>query len=91
MAQAGTGPMGGRASASIEKAMSVTIIDRELRLQERLRDRLAIASGLRCTEHGEPVESVTIHGLENGWFDARWSTCCDELESRAVAIVKARC
>ena len=71
--------------------MRVTVIDRELMLREKLRERLESAGELRCTEHGEAVVAVTIHGRENGWFDARWTTCCDALAARAAAIVKERC
>lgn len=73
--------------------MRVTIEDRGHgpTLRERLRERLDLAAGLRCNEHGEPVVAVTIHGRENGWFDSRWTTCCDGLEQQAVAIVKQRC
>lgn len=71
--------------------MRVTIQDRDLRLLERLRDRLDRAEQLRCVEHGQAPVSVTIHARENGWFDARWTTCCEELEKQAAAIVKERC
>lgn len=72
-------------------AMKITVADTEMRLQERLRERLERAAQLRCEEHGQPVVSVTIYGRENGWFDARWTTCCEALEKQAVAIVKDRC
>ncbi len=39
----------------------------------------------------EPVVAVTILGRENGWFDSRWTTCCEGLEKQAVAILKERC
>ena len=75
--------------------MRIAINDRsaELRdqLRERLSDRLARAAQLRCTEHGQPVVEVTIHGRENGWFDSRWTTCCAALERQATSIVKDRC
>jgi hypothetical protein len=71
-------------------AMKITVADTEMRLQERLRERLDRAAELRCEEHGQPVVSVTIYGRENGWFDARWTTCCEALEKQAVAIVKDR-
>jgi hypothetical protein len=71
--------------------MQVTIIDRGLRLGERLRDRLDQAASLLCLEHGQHVVAVTIHGQENGWFDSRWTTCCEGLEQRAAKIVKERC
>ena len=71
-------------------AMKITVADTEMGLRERLRDRLDRAAELRCEEHGQPVVSVTIYGRENGWFDARWTTCCEALEKQAVAIVKDR-
>lgn len=71
--------------------MRITIEDRELRLREKLRERLDRAAGLRCAEHGQPVIAVAIHARENGWFDSRWTTCCEGLEQQAVAIVKERC
>lgn len=73
------------------QAMDVTIIDRERRLRERLRERLDRAARLRCPEHGQTVVAVTIHARENGWFDSRWTTCCESLEQQAKAIVKERC
>lgn len=71
-------------------AMKITVADTEMGLRERLRERLDRAAQLRCEEHGQPVVSVTIYGRENGWFDARWTTCCEALEKQAVAIVKDR-
>jgi hypothetical protein len=71
--------------------MKVTIRDRALTLRERLSDRLELVEHLRCTEHDRPVEAVTIHGRENGWFESTWITCCEGLEQRATAIVKERC
>jgi hypothetical protein len=70
--------------------MTVTIVDREQVLGDRLRERLERAASLRCTEHDQPVVAVTIHTRENGWFDSRWTTCCEALERQAVAIVKQR-
>jgi hypothetical protein len=70
--------------------MIITIEDCGPGVRERLRDRLERASQLVCEEHGKPVVAVTIHGRENGWFDARWTTCCETLEQQAVGIVKAR-
>jgi hypothetical protein len=70
--------------------MKITVADTEMRLRERLRERLDRAAQLRCDEHGQPIVSVTIYGRENGWFDARWTTCCEVLEKQAVAIVKDR-
>ena len=72
-------------------SMQVTIVDRGLKLRERLRERLDRAAGLLCVEHGHPIVAVTIHARENGWFDSRWTTCCENLEQQAVAIVKERC
>lgn len=71
--------------------MSITIRDLALSLRERLRERLERAAQLLCVEHGQPVVAVTINGRENGWFDSRWTTCCDGLERQAMAIVKERC
>jgi hypothetical protein len=34
---------------------------------------------------------VSLDERENGWFDARWVTCCERLEQQAAAIVKERC
>lgn len=73
------------------ETMQVSIIDRGLKLRERLRERLDRAARLLCVEHGHPVVAVTIHARENGWFDSRWTTCCESLEQQAVAIVKERC
>ncbi len=75
---------------TIQSTMKINIADLGLALQERLRTRLERAAELRCTEHGQPIVSVTIYGRENGWFDARWTTCCEVLEQQAVAIVKDR-
>lgn len=71
--------------------MKITIEDRGLSLRDRLRERLDRVAGLRCDEHGRPVVAVTINGRENGWFDARYTTCCDHLLKKASAIVKDRC
>lgn len=71
--------------------MRVTIDARGVRLRERLSDRLDAASRLRCPEHHVPVEAVTIHGFENRWFDAMWTTYCERLPQQAGAIVKRRC
>jgi hypothetical protein len=80
------------ASAPAEvKTMTISIAHLELGRREQLRERLEQAAELRCTEHGLPIVAVTIYGRENGWFDARWTTCCETLERQAVAIVKERC
>lgn len=71
--------------------MHDTIVDRGLRLRERLSDRLDRAAELLCAEQSQPVVAVTIHGRENGWFDSTWITCCESLERQAAAIVKQRC
>ena len=71
--------------------MKIIIEDRAQALGSRLRERLEHASRLQCSEHGQPVVAVTIHGRENGWFDSTWTTCCDGLQQQAVAIVKERC
>lgn len=70
--------------------MKITISDRGPELRERLRERLDKAAELRCTEHNGPIVAVSIYARENGWFDARWTTCCEVLERQAVAIVKDR-
>ncbi|MCU1231646.1 MAG: hypothetical protein JWO97_4530 [Acidobacteria bacterium] len=74
--------------------MRITIEGREHTLREqlrnRLRERLHDTTQLRCAEHGGPVVAVSIHGRENGWYDTMWTTCCDELERRASAILKKR-
>lgn len=79
-----------RMSSAIEQ-MQITIIDSGLRLRDRLRDRLDQAARLLCMEHNQAPVSVTIHARENGWFDSRWTTCCESLEQRAAAILKDRC
>jgi hypothetical protein len=71
--------------------MKITIQDRGQALRERLRERLALAGELRCVEHGRSVLAVTIDARENGWFDSRWTTCCESLQRRAAAILKERC
>jgi hypothetical protein len=71
--------------------MQITIDDRGEALRHRLSERLARAGGLRCSEHGQPVVAVDISVRENGWFDSRWTTCCETLEQQARAIVKDRC
>lgn len=71
--------------------MSITIRDLGLALRERLRERLDRAAALRCAEHDQPVVAVVINGRENGWFESRWTTCCESLERQAVAIVRERC
>lgn len=76
---------------SATRDMQITIEDRGQRLRDRLRERLERAAALRCSEHGEPITAVTIYGRENGWFDSRWTTCCETLEQQAVAIVRERC
>ena len=76
---------------SVAEPMRIMLIDREQKLRDRLRDRLERAAELVCAEHGQPVQAVTIHARENGWFESRWTTCCERLEQEAVAIVKQRC
>ena len=71
--------------------MIISIRGLELSRREQLRERLERAANLRCTEHDQPPVSVTIFGRENGWFDSRWTTCCETLERQAHAIVKERC
>jgi len=74
----------------VEK-MQITVVDRELMLRHRLRERLEDVAKIVCADHGKPVVAVTINARENGWFDARWTTCCEGLERQAAAIVKDRC
>jgi hypothetical protein len=71
--------------------MKITVADLDMGLRERLRGRLDRAAELRCAVHDQAVDAVTIYGRENGWFDARWTTCCEVLEKQAVAIVRDRC
>lgn len=71
--------------------MDVTIVDRSMTLAHRLRERLDRAAGLRCAEHDQQVVAVTIVNRENGWFDSRWTTCCEPMERQATAIVRERC
>lgn len=71
--------------------MQINIEDRGYTLRHRLSGRLEHASSLRCAEHGLPVVAVDISVCENGWFDTRWTTCCEALERQARAIVKDRC
>lgn len=78
-------------TATAQDTMIITIKDLELSRRERLRERLDLASHLRCAEHGQPPVGVAIFGRENGWFDSRWTTCCESLEKQAVAILKERC
>lgn len=70
--------------------MNVTMKDLSPAYRERLKDRLAQAAQLECAEHEQKPTAVDIHGRENGWFDARWTTCCEALEQKAVAIVRER-
>lgn len=70
--------------------MQITIHDRGYALRHRLSDRLERVALLRCAEHGLAVVSVDISVRENGWFDSRWTTCCEALEGQAKAIVKDR-
>lgn len=80
--------MRARASAT---SMRITFEDRGYAMRHRLSDRLERAASLRCAEHGQTVIAVDICARENGWFDARWTTCCEALERQAHAIVKDRC
>ncbi len=78
-------------SATEQNTMKINIADLGPGMRARLQERLDRAAQLRCAEHDQPVVSVTIYGRENGWFDARWTTCCEALEREAVSIVKERC
>jgi hypothetical protein len=71
--------------------MRITIADRHGTLGRRLQKQLAGVALLQCDEHHLPVVSVVIDARENGWFDCRWTTCCEGLEARARAIVGSRC
>ena len=71
--------------------MNVTIKDLGVSAQERLRERLDRAARLLCPDHQQTPVAITIHGRENGWFDTRWTTCCETLEKQASDIVKHRC
>ena len=75
----------------MSEAMQITFRELTDTVRERLRERLEHAAALRCSEHGQPVAAVTIHGRENGWFDSVFTTCCESLETRAAMIVKGRC
>lgn len=70
--------------------MRVKTSGREAMLEERLHDRLERIRELRCPEHHQSVVSVTLESLENGWFDCRWITCCEDLENRAADIIGKR-
>ena len=71
--------------------MQITIDDRGCALRHRLSERLERAALLRCAEHGLAVVAIDINVRENGWFDSRWTTCCESLERQAMAILKDRC
>ena len=71
--------------------MKITVNERGSRFRERLRERLDRAAQLCCAEHGQSVAAVTIHARENGWFDSMWTTCCEDLEQKAAAIMQKRC
>jgi len=71
--------------------MNITIKDLGPSVRERLSERLERAAQLQCAEHGQAPVAVTINGRENGWFDSRWTTCCEALEQKASAILKHRC
>lgn len=71
--------------------MRISIKDRGDTLRHRLREGLERAAELRCAEHGQVVVAVDISARENGWFDTRWTTCCEALERQARMIVKDRC
>lgn len=78
-------------TSTLHDTMKIITADLGPSMRERLRERLDRAALLVCAEHNQPIASVTIYGRENGWFDARWTTCCEALEQQAVAIVKDRC
>lgn len=70
--------------------MKVTVQSSRPAPDDRLRDRLSRIGALRCSVHGGGVEAVTITRFENGWFDSRWTTCCDDLTTRAASIIGSR-
>ena len=71
--------------------MRVTITDWDPVQAARLTERLSRAGRMRCPVHGQRPTAVTIHGRENGWFDSRWTTCCETLELQVMKIVTKRC
>ena len=77
--------------SAVVDVMRVSVVDRGHALQERLRERLERVALLRCPEHDQGVVAVVIHARENGWFDSRWTTCCDGLEREAATLLKDRC
>jgi hypothetical protein len=77
-------------TSTAPNGMTITMKDLGPGSRERLRERLEQAAQLTCPEHGQRPVAVDIHGRENGWFDARWTTCCETLEQQAVRIVKER-
>jgi hypothetical protein len=70
--------------------MKIKIEARATTFEQRLQDRLTKAGDLRCNVHGDGVVAVTITDFENGWFDSRWTTCCEQLTQQAVSIVGNR-
>ena len=70
--------------------MKVTFQSSRLAPDDRLRERLSRIDALRCPVHGDGVEAVTITRFENGWFDSRWTTCCDGLSATAATIIGQR-
>jgi hypothetical protein len=79
------------AAAPWSRSLKVTVHGRgNPALKEKLRKRIEAAEQLKCSEHGKHVVALTINDLENGWFDCRWTTCCDQLEQQAAGILKRR-
>lgn len=70
--------------------MNVTVDDRLAMLRPQLNERLTRVGALRCAVHDEPVGAVTINARENGWFDSRWTTCCDAFERRVSSVLGSR-
>ena len=71
--------------------MQITFDDKHARVRDRLRERLERVGELRCADHQQAVIGVIINARENGWFDSRWTTCCEKLEREATKILGSRC
>lgn len=83
---------GGRRTPAVgPDGIRITLKDRRAMFGGRLQARLGRVEKLRCEEHGQPVLAVVIDTHENGWFDSRWTTCCDTLERAATKILGIRC
>jgi hypothetical protein len=78
-------------STSTNTSMQITFRDRHATLHAKLQDKLGKVAELRCDDHEQPVVAVVIDALENGWFDSRWTTCCQNLAGHAATILGNRC